>query len=219
MERREVSSRSNTLIRGLASALARSRITPNQISAFSAVIALLVPVGLLCLGGWPGIVVALLGIQLRLLANVIDGLVAIEGGKASDVGALYNEFPDRISDSIVLVALGYAADAASLGWLAALLAALTAYVRAFGGALGLPQSFAGPMAKQHRMAVATVALLAFGIAMSLSAPGAALPRQCLLAGLAVICAGSAWTCVRRTRIVTAQLRARAADAGRGVPSP
>jgi len=83
MERREVSSRSNTLIRGLASALARSRITPNQISAFSAVIALLVPVGLLCVGGWPGIVVALLGIQLRLLANGLGA--ALHGFTPFDV--------------------------------------------------------------------------------------------------------------------------------------
>jgi hypothetical protein len=35
-------------------------------------------------------------------------MVAIEGGKKSSVGALYNEFPDRIADSLFIVALGYA---------------------------------------------------------------------------------------------------------------
>lgn len=50
-----------------------------------------------------------------------------------------NEFPDRIADTLPLVPLGYAAGLPWLGWLAALLAALTAYVRVFGGALGLAQ--------------------------------------------------------------------------------
>lgn len=44
-----------------------------------------------------------------------------------------------------------------LGWATALLAALTAYVRVFGGALGLAQDFAGIMAKQRRMAALNVA--------------------------------------------------------------
>jgi phosphatidylglycerophosphate synthase len=78
----------------------------------------------------------------------------VEGGKQSPVGALYNEFPDRVADSIFLVALGYAALYPWLGWLAALLAAMTAYVRASGGSLGLAQDFRGPMAKPHRMVAA-----------------------------------------------------------------
>ena len=51
-----------------------------------------------------------------------------------------------------------------LGWAAALLAALTAYVRVFGGALGLTQDFSGIMAKQRRMAALTVGLVAQAIA-------------------------------------------------------
>ena len=39
----------------------------------------------------------------------------------------------------------------TLGWAAAVLALLTAYIRALSGSLGLPQRFLGPMAKQHRM--------------------------------------------------------------------
>ena len=103
------------------------------------------------------LLVAAVCVQLRLLCNLLDGMVAIEGGKQSAVGALYNEFPDRIADSLLLVALGYAAGVPWLGWLAALLAALTAYVRATGGALGFAQDFRGPMAKPQRMAVLTIA--------------------------------------------------------------
>lgn len=203
MERRHVSSRSSGLIQGLASWLSRTRITANQISAFSVIASLAVPVGLFCLTGWPAVIVALLGIQLRLLANVVDGLVAVEGGKASAVGALYNEFPDRIADSIIFVSLGYAANCETLGWLCALLAALTAYVRVFGGALGQPQVFAGPMAKQHRMAVANIGLIA-GAVLS---PWCSTPLVLQLA-LAVIAVGSAITCVTRTRGIVQRLEAK-----------
>jgi phosphatidylglycerophosphate synthase len=204
MERREVSSRSNGAIRAVAGALVRSAITPNQISVFSVIASAMVPLGLLAVQGWLGCLLAVAGIQLRLLANVIDGLVAVEGGKSSPVGALYNEFPDRIADSVIFVAMGYAAGQPSLGWLCALLAALTAYVRVFGGAMGLAQSFSGPMAKQHRMAVATVTLLAA------QALPAWLPAPTWSAfGLTLIAAGSALTCVTRTRGIVQQLQDKA----------
>ncbi|WP_225981395.1 hypothetical protein [Mannheimia pernigra] len=53
-------------------------------------------------------------------------MVAVEGGKKTANGAIFNEFPDRVADSLFLIALGYATPFFWLGWLAALLAALTA---------------------------------------------------------------------------------------------
>lgn len=224
-ERREVSSRSNPSIRALASVLVRTRISANQISGFSAVIGLLVPAGLSYVGGWTGLVLAIAGIQLRLLANVVDGLVAVEGGKPSPLGALYNEFPDRISDSIILVSIGYVAQFPSGGWCAALFAALTAYVRTFGGSLGHSQTFAGPMAKQHRMAVCTAALVAWGITQSVSSVAAHAP-EVLQGALWIVIVGSVCTCVLRIRIICGQIarqglqdRAAARDAAMAGPSP
>ena len=104
-----------------------------------------------------GLIGCAAAVQARLVCNLLDGMVAIEGGKKSSVGALYNEFPDRIADSLLIVALGYAVGWPALGWFGALAAALTAYVRVFGGSLGLAQDFRGPMAKQQRMAVLTAA--------------------------------------------------------------
>lgn len=200
MERREVSSRSNGIIRTMAARLAATSVTANQISAFSVLASLLVPAGLFILTGGAGTLVAVLGIQLRLLANVIDGLVAVEGGKSSPVGALYNEFPDRIADSIILVSVGYFAGSDWLGWLCALLAALTAYVRVFGGALGQPQAFLGPMAKQHRMAVVTAALIAAPL-LSRVWPAS----TTLTTALWIVAVGSFVTCITRTRRITRQL--------------
>ncbi len=117
-------------------------------------------------------------IQLRLLANMLDGLVAVEGGRGGPTGAIWNEFPDRIEDSLFLVAAGYAAAFPWLGWLAALLAAICAYVRVLGGTLGMPQDFRGPMAKPHRMAALTLGCLvaiawqpAIAIALGIIAAG------------------------------------------------
>ncbi len=204
MERRPVTSRSNAAIQALAQELVRLGVTANQVSVFSMAACLLVPLGLFVFTGWAAAVLALTGIQLRLLANVLDGLIAVEGGKRSPLGALYNEFPDRVADSIVLLSLGYAAAVPTLGWLATLLAALTAYVRVFGGALGLPQSFQGPMAKQHRMAVVSVALVLEGLL------GAALASAMMLQlALVVIAVGSAWTCVVRTLALVKQLESAA----------
>src|SRR3989338_7245624 len=38
-------------------------------------------------------------IQLRLLCNLMDGMLAIEGKVPSKLGEIFNELPDRISDS------------------------------------------------------------------------------------------------------------------------
>jgi len=140
-------------------------------------------------------------IQLRLMCNLLDGMVAIEGGKHSALGSLYNEFPDRIADSLLIVALGYAVGDPSLGWFAALVAALTAYVRVFGGALGLKQTFAGPMAKQHRMAVMTA-----GLALNIPESVLFATHKALFIALIIIAAGSVITCITRTRIIAAQLK-------------
>jgi phosphatidylglycerophosphate synthase len=99
-------------------------------------------------------------VQLRLSANMLDGMVAVGSGTASSVGELYNEVPDRVSDTFTLAGLGYAAGGFPLfGWIAALLAMFTAYVRAIGKVAGAPQEFCGPMAKPHRMFLATVTSL------------------------------------------------------------
>ena len=98
-------------------------------------------------------------VQLRLLANMLDGMVAIGRGTASPVGELFNEVPDRVADTAVLIGLGVAAGSVAWGMAAAMAAMATAYVRAVGFGLGQPSDFGGPMAKQHRMAVVTGAAL------------------------------------------------------------
>ena len=147
---------------------------------------------------------AALGVQLRLAANLLDGMVAVEGGRGGPLGPLWNEAPDRIEDTLILVGFGLAAGSPTLGLCAAVAALFTAYVRVLGGSLGLPQSFMGPMAKQHRMAAVTLGCV-LGLAESLAGAAWGLPRLLL----ALILAGTLLTAARRLRAIAAQLRKRA----------
>ena len=104
--------------------------------------------------------IAALGAQLRLTANMLDGMVALASGRDSKVGELYNEVPDRVSDAAVFIGAGYAwGGDVALGYVATILAIFTAYVRSAGKIAGAPNEFCGPMAKQHRMLVITIACL------------------------------------------------------------
>lgn len=202
--RRPLETRSRAWAQALARALIATGITPNAISVASVIFAAFGAAVLVASPGIVGLAAAAACVQLRLLCNMLDGMVAIDGGRQTAVGALYNEIPDRVADSLLIVALGVAADAAWLGWLGALGAAVTAYIRVLGGLLGLPQDFGGPLAKQHRMFVMTVGCLCGAVGAVLNGG-----RQSLLVAAWIIAVGSLLTCVLRARRIAAQLRARA----------
>ena len=141
-------------------------------------------------------------VVVRLLANMLDGMVAIGSGASSTVGELYNEVPDRVSDSAALIGLGYAAGGEPvLGFVAALAAVFTAYVRALGKGAGAGQEFVGPFAKQQRMACVIGCAAYCGLA----------PTDWLLGGLptivlGVVAIGSFFTAIRRLRRIGLRLR-------------
>lgn len=155
--RRHLRTRERAWSRAFAAALGNAGIRPNAVSLFSIVVAALAGLALWrsgAVGGsWPLLILAAIAIQLRLLCNMLDGLLAVEGGLKSRVGDLYNEVPDRIADALILIGAGYGARSLpygeTLGWSAALVAVMTAYVRLLAGSLGAQQLFIGPMAKQH----------------------------------------------------------------------
>lgn len=200
--RRPLTSRNTAWARALARRLADTEITPNQISLASIGFALVG--GLLLLRpDWPAaMVLAAICIQLRLLCNLIDGMVAVEGGKGTPVGALYNEIPDRVADSLLLIGAGYGVGLGALGWLCALVAAITAYIRVLGGSLGLKQDFRGPQAKPQRMALLTGACIA--VAVEDVYWGS---QYAMVVALCLVAVGSVYTCVRRVRAIAAELQA------------
>lgn len=146
-------------------------------------------------------------VQLRLAANMFDGMVAERGG-GSRLGELFNELPDCLTDIAGLVGLGYAAGgAATLGWIAALAAVLTAYVRAVGRGVTGHQDFGGPFAKQQRMALVTAVALVYATApIWAGAPLAGNGPGLAAVALAIIAVGSLLTCLLRLARIARALR-------------
>jgi len=162
--RRPLKTRSKAWAQALAKALASSGISPNQISLFSLVFSVVALAFFVTASAHNlFLIFVLLGIQGRLLCNLMDGMVAIEFKKKSAVGELYNEIPDRLADALIILGAGYFSKshdlAMSLTWVNILLAVLTAYIRTLGASLGNGHKFLGPMAKQHRMALLSSAVV------------------------------------------------------------
>jgi phosphatidylglycerophosphate synthase len=201
--RRPLASRSTRWAGFLSTAAVRAGMSADGISILSLVFAAAGAAALLLIPRPGNLLAGAACVQLRLLCNLLDGMVAIEGGRKSRVGALYNEVPDRIADSLFLVALGYAIGIAWLGWLAALAAAVTAYIRVLGGTLGLAQDFRGPQAKPHRMAVMTAGCL-LGIG-EFFLNGT---QYVLVTAAWIIAIGSIATCGTRLVAIGKQLKAR-----------
>jgi phosphatidylglycerophosphate synthase len=201
--RRPLTSRSTAWARLLTGVLIRAGVSPNAISVVSVVFAAAGAVLLIQLPTAAGLIGVAACVQLRLLCNLLDGMVAIEGHRQSALGGLYNEVPDRVADSLFIVPLGYAVGLPWLGWFGALAAAVTAYIRVLGGSLDLPQDFRGPMAKQHRMAVLTVACVLGAIEQWVWSS-----HWTLLLAAWFIALGSIVTCGTRLIAISRQLRTR-----------
>ncbi|MCX7305598.1 MAG: CDP-alcohol phosphatidyltransferase family protein [Hyphomicrobiales bacterium] len=206
--RRPLASRQTGWAGAITGWLARTRITPNQISIASMVFAALSGAAFWCAGSSEGaasralfLIAAAAFCQLRLLCNLFDGMVAIEAGKSAPDGGFWNEFPDRVSDLLIFIGAGYGIGHPALGWAAAALAILTAYVRELGRSCGLPADFSGPMAKQHRMAVMTFAALA-----SMLEPLWNGRNETLLAALWLVTLGAGVTVARRAASAVRGLR-------------
>jgi len=211
--RRPIKARNTRWAAHVAAWLARVGVRPNVISLASALFAggaglCLVLTGRTTGNLQPWLFLTAAGlIQMRLLCNLFDGMVAVEGGYRTRSGEIFNELPDRFADAFIFVGAGYASVrldwAPVVGWLCAVLAVLTAYVRALGASAGASQQFCGPMAKQHRMAVMTLACCASAV---LGWCGMQWP---VVAGaLILIGGGSVITVIRRVVRIVRELEGR-----------
>jgi phosphatidylglycerophosphate synthase len=211
--RRPLKVRQTAWANRLARLLVQWHVSPNAVSGVSIFLAAVAGAALFFSPMFTGLeraillVLAIAGIQARLLCNLLDGMVAIEGGRKTKSGEIFNDLPDRIADPIIFIGAGYAARqhwfGVELGFIAATLAIFTAYVRMLGGAAGLKQSFIGPMAKQQRMAVLTIACVLSIFETHFFAAGTV-----FWVALIVINIGCVVTIWRRTVLIAQELEAR-----------
>ncbi|MEN1679060.1 MAG: CDP-alcohol phosphatidyltransferase family protein [Planctomycetota bacterium] len=227
-DRRPIASRSWGVFRHAAAWLTHSGVTPNAISASSMVFAALAGAAFWATSRVEDPVVLRLCwiaggvlVQLRLIANLLDGMVAVEGGKGSPSGPLFNEAPDRVADACILLGAGWAAG--STPWLGAgatIVAVFVAYARALGASVGAGQVFSGPMAKPQRMAVVTGVAAAEAAALVSLSMERRLGFGLMSIALAAILVGGLVTAVRRLAEISRRLHAAAdgdPDEGAGEP--
>jgi phosphatidylglycerophosphate synthase len=204
-DRRPVLPRRFGWVRAMAAWLAKTGVSPNAISISGLVAAAMAgwlwsmtsgqadPARLLWLGGS-------FFVLLRILANTLDGMVAVEWGKASRVGLLYNDVPDRLSDAALLIGMGCAQGGdVALGIAAAGIAVFVTYARLIGRAAGAPSDFCGPMDKGGRMITLMLAALFMGLAPSAWVASVNETIAPATLALIVVCAGGIFTAARRLR--------------------
>src|SRR5438094_5690180 len=203
MDRRPIATRNRKWAQAATTWLAARNVSPNTISiaGMCACIVAGIALGVTSIADYRILwIIAALGAQLRLTANMLDGMVALASGRASKVGELYNEIPDCVSDAAVFIGAGFAwGGNIALGYIATILAIFTAYIRAAGKIAGAPNELCGPMAKQHRMLVITLIGLYSAVTPSswqaISFNSSKIGLMSL--GLAVIIMGSIITVIRR----------------------
>ena len=215
MDRRPLATREHPVSKTAALWLATHGATPNAISVAGMAAGLGAGVALTASAWAPNSLLARLCfgaaavlIQLRLLANMLDGMVAIETHQTSPAGVIYNEVPDRVSDAAMFIGAGYALGGQPpLGYLAACLAVFLAYLRAQGKVAGAPQEFCGPMAKPQRAFVMT------GLSLYCALAPATWQAEFLVDGwgvvawvLMLVIVGELWTAMRRLRRIARHLR-------------
>jgi phosphatidylglycerophosphate synthase len=152
---------------------------------------------------------AVVGIVVRGMGNLLDGMVAVGSGKASPFGELFNEIPDRVADIAILVGAGYAVGAnPTLGFLAALTAVFVADVRAEGKVTGATHQYCGPMAKPGRMVVVLIIALYCGLTPISWQPVVPIGNQSfglMAPGLAIIVLGGIITAFRRLKRIAGEV--------------
>ena len=213
LTRRPIPSRDASWAISFARLLQRTGVRPNQISVLGVAFAGFAAACLVLAGNGEGetrialLLVAAIAMPLRLLCNMFDGMLAVEGGLKSPSGEIYNELPDRIADLLILVGAGYATGVIrwglQLGWAAAATALLAAYVRTLGAAVGASQHFNGPMAKPRRMHVLIAACLLSAVETAVAWP----EGRIFVVALILIIVGGVVTIVERLRLIVANLEA------------
>ena len=205
--RRPISSRDHSWAQKLALRLSKMGVSANLISLASLLFAV---VGFIALWLIPDVSVrwqpslyvgAALCCQMRLLCNLMDGMVAMESSVKTPTGALWNEIPDRFSDILFFVGTGFAANDMNLALVLSVLAVLLSYVREFGHGVDGVMDYVGPMAKPHRMALTTFALLLASLVTVLPVlkTMSVTPSDVLSLGLWLMVIGSVVTLIRRIK--------------------
>ena len=163
--------RFQSLLRPVATALARSGVTANQVTLAACVVSLVIAIFVAWRSDerWPFLLVPL-WMFLRMAFNAIDGMLAREFGQKTRLGAYLNELTDVISDAALYLPFALVAPFSlwSVGAVV-LLAAISEYAGVLGLMVGASRRYDGPMGKSDRAFVFGALGLWIGVASALPA--------------------------------------------------
>ena len=211
-DRRPIANGFRRLADGPVAWCARHGVHPNAVSYASIVAAALAAICFAVAGNFPLLlIVGSFFCYVRLYFNMLDGMVALRTNQATPVGEIVNELPDRISDVLIFVGVGYSAYCTtSLGYLTAIACFLVAYVGTLGKASGAHRDFSGPMSKPWRMVALSIGAC---LTMGFSHPFVDIEITTMEFTCLFIVCGCAVTVVRRLRRIVVRLQQAGINGG------
>lgn len=189
------------LLQPLLKGLAKSRITPNQVTLLALALSVVYGFTLACYPTNRGLWIALPAVMLlRMALNAVDGMLANFTHQKTALGAILNEVCDQVSDvALTLPFVTVAGIAPALPIAAALLALLVEFAGVAALLAGSDRRFDGPMGKSDRA-------FAFGLLGLLTGFGAAAIWLHTLLGIVLFLL--LWTLFNRIRRALEQASAR-----------
>lgn len=89
----------------IVAALAKTRVTPNQVTIISMLIQIAAAAVLIGVPGWVGLLIGVAGIELSYVFDCVDGQLARVTGRSSAVGGLFDFLMDELKAYVLIGAL------------------------------------------------------------------------------------------------------------------
>jgi len=153
------------ILRPLVARLAKSGVTANQVTVFTALASLALG-GALYLRPGPALFLVVAPWMLaRMAFNAMDGMLAREFGQESALGAYLNELTDVLSDTALCLPFAVLTpDSLTPGLVLVFVSILSEFTGALGVGLGAGRRNDGPMGKSDRALLFALLGLWYGIA-------------------------------------------------------
>lgn len=180
------------LLRPMVQTLARSGVTPNQIT-YAALVLSFIAGGVVALThGATWMLLSIPAVMfVRMALNAIDGMLAKEHDMKTDAGVMLNEMSDLLSDAALYLPFALI-EGVSATWvvLFVIMAILTEMAGVLGAVIGGVRRYDGPMGKSDRAFV--IGTLSLGLGLGV------LPDGWFDAIMIVATLMGGWTVLRRS---------------------
>ncbi len=139
-------------LRPLVIRLARSGVTPNQVTAFALLLSLVggLLIYLMPQARWPLLLLPVI-LFVRMALNAIDGMLAREHDMQTDLGAMFNELSDVVADALLYLPLAYVVSFSPLGVVVVVMLGVVGEMAGVvAQTVGASRRYDGPLGKSDR---------------------------------------------------------------------